>query len=83
MSIKVQDGLWYAIELFIDGKSVGFVKASGNSYNPHTLKGYVRKTPEWFDETFKDSLLGYLAKEDFKVKVTHTLKTKPRMIWQH
>ena len=76
----VQDGNWYAIELFINGMSAGFIMASGNGYNPYTLKGYVRKTAEWFDETFKDILLENLKKEEFKVAVTYKLKTKPRMI---
>ena len=82
MTKQVQNGLWYAIELFIDGVSAGFIKASGNHYNPYTLRGYVRKTAEWFDESFKDNLLENLKKEEFKVTVTYKLKTKPRMINQ-
>ena len=82
MTKQVQDGNWYAIELFINGVSAGFIKASGNGYNPTTLKGYVRKTPEWFDESFKDSLLENLKNEEFNVIVTHKLKIKPRMIYQ-
>jgi len=70
---------WYSIILFLDGKKLGHIK-SAKAFNPFTLKGYYKATPDWVDETCKNFRLECL-KEDlksFKGKgvVTYEIETK-------